>query len=181
MEPKQSDSQKAQASSESWRPRYSSTKRSSEASEPSSTNSKRRKSQADQVDHATRVELENVMQELQQMKKVRLRQDPDPDVENNFLSLAIQSDVISPTIQVPKERFSGTSDPTDHAAAFKSHMNFYGTSHATKYRAFSMTFKGVARSWYDSIPAQFITSFKCFKKLFIGNFMANKRRLKKND
>ena len=58
-------------------------------------------------------------------------------------------------------------------------MNFYGASHATKYRAFSTTFRGVARSWYDSIPAQSITSFKCFKKLFIGNFMANKRRPKK--
>ena len=42
---------------------------------------------------------------LQQLKNVRLGQ--DPDVEKNLLSLAIQSDMISPTIRMPKERFSG--------------------------------------------------------------------------
>ena len=52
----------------------------------------------DQANHATKADLENVMRELQQLKKVRLEQDPDPDVENNPLSLAIESDVISPTI-----------------------------------------------------------------------------------
>ena len=70
--PEQSHSQKAQASSESWRPRYSSTERLSEISEPSPIESRRRKSQADQVNHATKAELENVMRELQQLKKVRL-------------------------------------------------------------------------------------------------------------
>ena len=123
-----------------------------------------------------KAELENVMRELQQLKNVQLGQDSDPDVENNPLSLVIQSDAIFTAIRVPKERFSGTSD---HAATFESHMDFYGVSNATKYRAFSATFKGVARSWYDSLLAQSITSFKCFKKFFIGNFMTNKRRPKK--
>ena len=113
------------------------------------------------------------MRELQQLKKVLLGQDLDPDVENNPLSLAIQSDMISPAIQVPKERFSETSDPADHAAALESHMDFYGTSDATKCRAFSATFREVTRSWYDSFLAQSITSFKYFKKLFIGNFMCH--------
>ena len=66
------------------------------------------------------------MRELQQLKKVRLGQNPDPNLEKNPLSLTIQSDVISTAIRVPKERFSGTSDPTDHAATFESHMDFYG-------------------------------------------------------
>ena len=80
----------------------------------------------------TKAELENVMRELQQLKKVRLGQDPDPNMENNPLSLAIQSDVIFPAIRVPKERFSGMSDPVDHTAAFESHMDFYDASDATK-------------------------------------------------
>ena len=99
-------------------------------------------------------------------------------MENNPLSLAIQSDPISPAIRIPKEKFSETSDPTDHVAAFESRIDFYGASDATKCRAFSATFNGVARSWYDLLPAQSITSFKCFKKLFVGNFMTNKRRPK---
>ena len=99
-------------------------------------------------------------------------------MESNLLSLAIQLDVISPTIRIPKEKFSETSDPTDHATAFESRMNFYGASDATKCRAFSATLTRVARSWYDSLPAQSITSFKCLKKLFVCNFMANKSRPK---
>ena len=110
------------------------------------------------------------------MKKVRLGQ--DSEMESNPLSLAIQSDSISPAIRIPKEKFDGTSDPADHAADFESCMDFYGASDSTKCRAFSATLTGVARSWYDSLPAQSITSFKCLKKLFVGNFMANKRRPK---
>ena len=94
-------------------------------------------------------------------------------------SLIIQLDMISPAIRLPKERFSGTSDLADHAVAFESHMDFYGVFDAIKCRAFSANFRGVAQSWYDSLPAQSITSFKYFKKLFISNFMTNKRRLKK--
>ena len=59
-EPEPSDSQEAQASSGSWKPQYSSTKRSSEAS-GSSAKSRMRKSRAYQPDHPTRAELENVM------------------------------------------------------------------------------------------------------------------------
>ena len=68
------------------------------------------------------------MQELQQLKKVRLGQDADSEMESNPLSLAIQSDPISPAIRIPKEKFDGTSDPVDHAEAFESRMDFYGAS-----------------------------------------------------
>ena len=88
--------------------------------------------------------MENIMQELQQLKKVRLGQDSDAEIESNPLSLAIQSDPISPAIRIPKEKFGGASDPADHAAAFESRMDFYGASDATKCRAFSATLTGVA-------------------------------------
>ena len=94
------------------------------------------------------------MLELQQLKKVRLGQDPDPDEENDLLSLLIQSDVISPTIRVPKERFNGITDPIDHATAFESHMDFYGASNAIKCRAFSATFRG----WQDPDTILFLLS-----------------------
>ena len=86
------------------------------------------------------------MQELQQLKKVRLGQDSNLEMESNPLSLAIQSYLISPAIRIPKEKFNETSDPTDHKAAFESRMDFYDASDATKCRAFSATFNGVARS-----------------------------------
>ena len=87
--------------------------------------------------------------------------------------------MVSSTIRDPKERFSRMSDPTNHVAAFESHMDFYGATDATKCRAISATFRGVARSWFDSLPVLSIINFKYFKKLFIGHFMANKRRPKK--
>ena len=46
------------------------------------------------------------MQEFQQLKKVRLGQDSDSEMESNPLSLAIQSDPISPAIRIPKEKFA---------------------------------------------------------------------------
>ena len=70
--PEPSDSNEAQASSGSWKPHHSSIERSNGASGSSSAKSRRRESKAYQSDHAIRAELENVMQELQQLKKVRL-------------------------------------------------------------------------------------------------------------
>ena len=99
LEPEQFDSQEAQASSESWKSQYSSTKRSSGASEPSSIRSRRKKSQIDQINHVTKAELKNIIRELQQLKKFRLGQDLDPDVKNNPLSLTIQSKIISLAIR----------------------------------------------------------------------------------
>ena len=72
------------------------------------------------------------MQELQQLKNVRLGQEFDSEMESNPPSLAIQSDPIFPTIRIPKEKFDGTSDLTDHAATFESRMDFYGSFDATK-------------------------------------------------
>ena len=65
-------------------------------------------------------------------------------MDSNPLSLVIQAKMVPPTIRVPKEKFSGMSDPADHAVAFESHMDLYGATDDTKCQAFSTTFKGVA-------------------------------------
>ena len=119
------------------------------------------------------------MRELQQLKRVRLEQDVDQEVDSNPLSLVIQAKMVPPTIRVFEEKFNGISYLTDHVAIFESHMDLYGGTDAAKCRAFLTTFRGVARSWYNSLPAQSITKFKYFKKLFISHFMAHKRRPKK--
>ena len=68
------------------------------------------------------------MRELQQLKKVRLGQNVDPEVESNPLSLAIQVKMVSSTIRVPKEKFSRMSNPADHVTAFESHIDLYGAT-----------------------------------------------------
>ena len=50
------------------------------------------------------------MRELQQLKRVRLGQDADQDVDCNFLSLAIQVEMVPPTLRVLKEKFNGITD-----------------------------------------------------------------------
>ena len=92
------------------------------------------------------------MRESQQLKRVRLRQDADQEVDNNPLSLAIQVEIVPPTIRVHKENFSGITDPTDHVIAFESHMDLYGATDAAKCKVFLTTFRVIARSWYDSLP-----------------------------
>ena len=105
------------------------------------------------------------MRELQEFKRAWTDQDPDQNTDYNPLSLKIQAEIIPPTLRVPKEKFSGIIDPTDHVAAFESHMDLYGTTDTIKCRAFLATVKGVAQSWYDSLSAHSITKFKQFKKL----------------
>ena len=168
-----------EVSSQSWRQGYSSTNKSNEAREPSSTKTRRRRPQTKQVDPVSKVDLENIMQELQQLKKIWLGQEADQDMDSNPLSVAIQAEVVPATLRVPKEKFNGMIDLTDYVATFESHMNLYGATDAIKCRAFLATFKGVALTWYNSLSTQSITNFKHFKKLFVGPFMANKRRPKK--
>ena len=116
---------------------------------------------------------------MQLLKKIRLGQDANQDIDSNPLSLAIQVKMVPSTFRVSKEKFSGTTYPIDHVVAFESHIDLYSMTDAIKCHAFPATFRGVAQSWYDFLPAQSITKFKQFKKLFIEHFMANKRRPKK--
>ena len=112
------------------------------------------------------------------MKKVQKDSDTDQDVDDNPLSLEIQSAVIPPSYRVPKEKYNGTTDPIDHVACFESTLDLYGISDAIKCRMFPAILIGMARSWYGSLPAQSISRFKQLRQLFVGQFLANKRQAK---
>ena len=91
------------------------------------------------------------------MKNIRKDSNADQDVDDNPLSLEIQFAVISPFYRVPKEKYNGTIDPTDHVACFESTLDLYGTWDAIKCRMFPATLIGMARSWYRSLPPQSIS------------------------
>ena len=124
-------------------------------------------------------DMENIMKEWQELKRVQIDQNSDQDTDSNTLSLGIQAKVVPLTLKVPKEKFDGTTNSIDHVAAFESNMDLYGAFDAVKGQAFLATFRGVARSWYDSLPSQTIMKFKQFKRLFVGHFMAKKEITKK--
>ena len=96
-------------------------------------------------------------------------------MDANSLSLKIQAEVVPLTLQVPKEKYDGTTDPIDHVAYFESTLDLYGMTNVIKCRVFLTTFKGMTQSWYDSLSSQSITIFKLFKRIFLRHFIANKR------
>ena len=52
--------------------------------------------------------------------------------------------IVFSTLSVPQEKFSGTTDPTDHVVAFESHIDLYGATGTVNYQAFPTTFRGIA-------------------------------------
>ena len=86
------------------------------------------------------------MKEVQELKNVRKDSNTDQDIDDNPLSLEIQSVVISPSYRVSKEKYNGTTNPTDYVTCFESTLDLYGMSDVIKCRMFLATLIGMARS-----------------------------------
>ena len=116
------------------------------------TEQSKRRNDTSRKDKDHQRDLEQVIKEVRELKKIRKTSDADQEIDNDPLSLEIRSAVIPPSHRVPKEKYSGTTDPTDHVACFESTLDLYGTSDAIKCRMFPATLIGMARSWYGSLP-----------------------------
>ena len=173
-----------QTESRKKQPRQKSSSRSNDPTRSSSQKNKspassiKRRNETSQKDRDQKRDLAQVIQEVQELKKIQKTSDSDPEIDNNPLSLEIRSAVIPPSHRVPKEKYSGATDPADHVACFESILDLYGTSDAIKCRMFPATLIGMARSWYGSLPSQSISRFRQLRELFVGQFLANKREAK---
>ena len=60
------------------------------------------------------------MEELLEMKKVRRDQSINQETDSNPLSLEIQEKMVPPSLRVPKEKYDGTPNPSDHIFCFQT-------------------------------------------------------------
>ncbi|KAL0909137.1 hypothetical protein M5K25_023669 [Dendrobium thyrsiflorum] len=76
------------------------------------------------------------------------------------------------------DAYDGTSDPYEHVDHYRTIMHIQRASDALLCQFFPATLKGQARTWFYSLPAGTIPLFVKLAKLFVEQFVANRRMVK---
>ncbi|XP_042973107.1 uncharacterized protein LOC122304911 [Carya illinoinensis] len=74
------------------------------------------------------------------------------------------------------EVYDRSKDPLEQLETFKAHMTLHSFSGEIVCRAFPLTLKGVARTWFGSLLPWTIGSFDELARLFMTQFMSSRKR-----
>lgn len=74
------------------------------------------------------------------------------------------------------EEYDGTQDPMKHFETFKVHMMLHEFLGKVACRAFPLTLRRSARTWFVSLVLESIEIFDELAHLFVTHFMASRRR-----
>ncbi|RRT64750.1 hypothetical protein B296_00011700 [Ensete ventricosum] len=85
-----------------------------------------------------------------------------------ILDKLIPSNFRLPTL----EPYDGSTDPSEHVAAFRAQIALFDTSDTLMCRTIPTTLRGPALMWYNRLKPSSISSFDHFAKEFELNFMA---------
>ena len=69
------------------------------------------------------------------------------------------------------ETFDGTKDPVDHLNTYKNQMELHGYQDPVRCRAFAITLKGPALSWFNILLSSSISSFRELSIAFVTHFI----------
>ena len=69
------------------------------------------------------------------------------------------------------EAFDGAKDPVDHLNTYKNQMELHGYQDPVWCRAFAITLKGPALTWFNRLPPSSISSFRELSIVFVSHFV----------
>ncbi|MCS5023629.1 hypothetical protein L2V44_14150, partial [Staphylococcus aureus] len=72
-------------------------------------------------------------------------------------------------------QYDGTSDPQDHLTAFADKMNFQNAADSALCKAFPLTLKGNACTWFSKLPQNSVSSFEDLNRKFLRYFSVSKK------
>ena len=72
---------------------------------------------------------------------------------------------------LPIEAFDGAKYPVDHLNTYKNQMELHGYQDPVRCRAFAITLKGLALTWFNRLPPSSISSFRELSIAFVSHFI----------
>ena len=86
---------------------------------------------------------------------------------------------LPPKFKMPSlPTFSGKEDPYEHVQNYEAIMMLHGWEDAIMCRAFLITLKNHARSWFNGLKDASFSCFDQLRKEFINAFIINSKRKK---